>query len=83
MLVAITCPQCRHRSYIAKAELPRILTCSGCGRVARSERGSTAELIGHRKVPIWMSGEHCQAAGRRNPGPWLALPKPAEYAFCA
>jgi hypothetical protein len=35
MLVAITCPTCRRRGYIAKNMLPRWLSCSHCRTRAR------------------------------------------------
>jgi hypothetical protein len=40
MLVAITCPTCRRRGYIAKNMLPRWLSCSHCRTRARFDRGS-------------------------------------------
>jgi hypothetical protein len=31
MLVAITCPACRHYGYAVERMLPRVLLCSRCG----------------------------------------------------
>jgi transposase len=38
MLIAITCPACRHRGHIAHDLLPRSLKCSRCGHRERFER---------------------------------------------
>jgi hypothetical protein len=37
MLIAITCPACRHRGYIPQDLLPRSLKCSRCGHRGRFE----------------------------------------------
>jgi DNA-directed RNA polymerase subunit RPC12/RpoP len=38
MLIAITCPACRHRGHIPHDMLPRSLKCSRCGHRERFER---------------------------------------------
>jgi hypothetical protein len=39
MLVAVTCPQCRHLGFIPKHMLPRSLVSSSCGTRAQFEGG--------------------------------------------
>jgi hypothetical protein len=41
MLVAITCPACRHNGYAVKSTLPRVLLCSQCGSRKSADRRST------------------------------------------
>jgi hypothetical protein len=41
MLVEVTCPHCRHRGHVPQDMLPRLL--SGCGRIARFERGKALD----------------------------------------
>jgi PHP family Zn ribbon phosphoesterase len=40
MLVAVTCPSCHHRGYVAEDILRRSLRCSHCGGRNRFVRGS-------------------------------------------
>jgi hypothetical protein len=42
MLIAITCPACRHHGYAAKSTLPRVLLCSRCGSRNRFESYETS-----------------------------------------
>ena len=42
MLVAVTCPQCRHLGFIPKHMLTRSLICSSCGTRAQVEGGEDA-----------------------------------------
>jgi len=42
MLVAITCPACRHHGYAVKSTLPRVLLCSRCGSRNRFEAYETS-----------------------------------------
>jgi hypothetical protein len=61
MLVAITCPHCRHRGVIAKHKLPCSLKCSRCGQCHRFEREaalrgqvvSKQRQLEERRLSLW------------------------------
>lgn len=42
MLVAVTCPVCRHRGHVPGDMLPRSLCCSQCGSRARFDSGESS-----------------------------------------
>jgi hypothetical protein len=45
MLIAVTCPQCRHLGFIPKHMLTRSLVCSSCG--------TRAQLEGSEELKPW------------------------------
>jgi hypothetical protein len=55
MLVAISCPACRHHGYAVKRTLPRVLLCSRCSSRNRFEcEVSNADLRSTPRRPSFV-----------------------------
>jgi DNA-directed RNA polymerase subunit RPC12/RpoP len=70
MLVAVTCPQCRHRGLIPKDMRPRSLACSACGSRALFERGEEFLDVGRQPKLRPMLYESAQVPNDMLHKPW-------------